>query len=139
MTLSGVLSRIHPIEANWFLSSYVVAAGFSVLLLAVLWSEPKFPDFLAPAQKFGAAASFSLYAIHLPIVTFLAAFAAKYVTSTSPNVSLALALGATILMIPGSWMFAAQTEARTSQFREFLRKCARRLNHSKSRGQAGAH
>lgn len=101
----------------------MLAAGFSIFLLTLLLANPV-PFRAIPAlAAYGAGASFSLYAIHFPIMAFAAGLFVG-AQRLAPNSS-AIALVALVLLttVGAGWMFSRVTESRTNA----LRQAAHRL------------
>lgn len=100
----------------------IEAASFALFLFALLRSDPPRFGALGPLAAYGARASFSLYAIHFPLM----ALAAGWVVGDArlvPDAGAALAAVAILaLACAAAWLFAAQTEARTGALRAWLRR-----------------
>ncbi len=98
-----------------------LAISFGLLLLALVGTALPFPPALAPIAHYGRRASFSLYAIHFPIV----ALAGGWVTGRSRlapgGLALLLVVALTALCLVAGWWFAAGSEAFTPRLRDWLR------------------
>ena len=121
--------RYSLVEIWWIggLADFVIALGFASLLLTLrfdigpVWRacrsgmHAKFSDF-----------SYSLYALHMPVVIFLCAAAQHWLGAgwhSIPDSAARWLLAAAILLAAAaaSWLFSRQTEARTPALRRFLR------------------
>jgi peptidoglycan/LPS O-acetylase OafA/YrhL len=110
-----------------------LAISFGLLLLAMVRSGLPFPRLLAPIAHYGRKASFSLYAIHFPIV----ALAGGWITGRSrlapSGWALLLVLALTGFCVGAGWLFARGSEAFTPRLRGWLRQ---RLLAPAQRGSA---
>lgn len=98
------------------------AASFALFLFTLLRSDPPRIAALQPFAAYGARASFSLYAIHFPLMALAAGWIVGP-TRLPPDARtavLVLALLAAALAL--AWLFAALTEARTERLRRALRR-----------------
>jgi peptidoglycan/LPS O-acetylase OafA/YrhL len=100
----------------------IEAASFALFLFTLLRSDPPQMAALRPLATYGARASFSLYAIHFPLM----ALAAGWVVGPArlaPGGDAGLEMGAILLLaLIAAWLFAGQTEARTGALRDWLRR-----------------
>ncbi|WP_162233320.1 acyltransferase family protein [Sphingomonas sp. Leaf33] len=95
----------------------LLAMSFALFLLALLLRNPRAAPGVAPFARYGARASFSLYAIHFPVMAFAAGALigpARLAPDAKGLTLVALTLTATIGV---AWVFAGLTEARTSRVR----------------------
>lgn len=101
------------------------AAAFALFLFTLLRSDPPRIAVLRPLAVYGARASFSLYAIHFPLMALAAGWVVGPIRLV-PDGAAALAV-VTILAIALviGWLFAAQTEARTGALRDWIRRRVR--------------
>lgn len=98
------------------------AATFALFLFTLLSSDPPRIGMLRPFAVYGARASFSLYAIHFPLMALTAGWVVGP-TRLAPGGEAALAVGAILMLALGAaWVFSAQTEARTGALRGWLRR-----------------
>jgi peptidoglycan/LPS O-acetylase OafA/YrhL len=98
------------------------AASFALFLFTLLRSDPPRLAALRPLAVYGARASFSLYAIHFPLIALAAGWVVGG-TRLVPGGEAALAVGAILLLaLAAAWLFAAQTEVRTGALRHWLRR-----------------
>ena len=98
----------------------VLALLFALFLLALIVVNPRPLDLLRPAAAYGAAASFSLYATHFPVMAFAVALSIG-ADRLAPDAD-AIAIVAAILFgsLAIARLFARHTEARTPQLRRWL-------------------
>jgi peptidoglycan/LPS O-acetylase OafA/YrhL len=100
----------------------IEAASFALFLFTLLRSDLPRIAALRPLATYGAQASFSLYAIHFPLMALAAGWIVGD-TRLAPGGEAALAVAAIlVLALAAAWLFAAQTEARTGALRESLRR-----------------
>jgi peptidoglycan/LPS O-acetylase OafA/YrhL len=103
----------------------IEAASFALFLFTLLRSDPPRIAALRPIASYGARASFSLYAIHFPLMALAAGWIVGD-TRLAPGGEAALAVGAIlILVLAMAWLFAGQTEARTGALRDWIRRRVR--------------
>ncbi len=101
------------------------AAAFALFLLTLLRSNPPPLAALRPLAVYGARASFSLYAIHFPLMALAAGWMVGP-TRLAPSGEAAVAVVAILaLALAAAWIFASQTEARTGALRDWLRRRVR--------------
>lgn len=99
----------------------VVGTAFALFLLALLRASPRPRALARPAARFGAAASFSLYAIHLPILVLIATRLPPG-GRTPPNLARLGEFFAVLLVILAlARIFAFLTEGQTGKVRQALR------------------
>lgn len=98
------------------------AASFALFLFTLLRSDPPRIAALQPFATYGARASFSLYAIHFPLMALAAGWIVgpTRLTPDARTAVLVVALLAASLAL--AWLFAALTEARTERLRRALRR-----------------
>jgi peptidoglycan/LPS O-acetylase OafA/YrhL len=111
---------------DYFAGCYLISGGFAILLIILLRYNVGIPRLAWPIARFGADASFSLYAYHLPVlVALIAIFCGRQPWALDiAHVALAMVIGA--VLIAGAWGFAWATEARTGQVRLFLKRLVAR-------------
>jgi len=81
-----------------------------------------FPGWFDPVARYGARASFSLYAVHYPFLAFVLA-AIGYNARRQPDLaSFALIVGLCLLAVGTAWLFSRATEAKTGRLREAIRR-----------------
>ncbi len=97
-----------------------LAGTFALFLYILLRTDPKTPRWLGPLSTYGAKASFSLYALHFPIIAFMAALLldAERLPPTGANIALVGAALASTIFACG--LFAALTERHTAGVRSFF-------------------
>ncbi|MDE2301565.1 MAG: acyltransferase [Sphingomonadales bacterium] len=98
-----------------------LAIGFALLLFTLAQSGRRLPRWLAPLAAFGRRASFSLYAIHYPIIALAGGWLTGPARLAPSPVAVLWVLGLFALCLAAAWLFAAQTEARTGWLRARLR------------------
>lgn len=112
-----------------------LGGAVAVLLVGLVATRASYPTLLDRVSRFGAEASFSLYAIHFPV----AALAAAYLTREGRLPLSAGSVGAivaiTFACIAGARLFGALTEAHTGVVRHWLRQW--RPSDSRRGGSAG--
>jgi peptidoglycan/LPS O-acetylase OafA/YrhL len=103
----------------------VLSVAFAAFLLALILARPAFASGMRHLAGFGARASFSLYAIHFPVIAIVAAFAVgdRRLAPDAPGAAIALA--ALAVSVLASLGFAQVTEARTGRVRGWLARLAR--------------
>lgn len=99
-----------------------LAVAFAAFILTLLVVRPVFPPVLRYLATFGARSSFSLYAIHFPVIALLAAFAVgrERLPPSASNVLVCIA--AVLASIAVSMFFAMATEAHTPRVRDAIRR-----------------
>lgn len=103
-------------------SDQFVGLAFSLVLWGLLRDAVRFPRWLAPFARYGAGASFSLYAIHVPLFAFvLSAVGGDPGAGREPFVLVVVVLALCLLAVAVGWLFARITEAKTAQFRQIAR------------------
>lgn len=104
----------------------LLALSFSLVLLTLLLTNPPLVPVIRRCASYGAGASFSLYAIHFPLMAFAAALligAQRMAPSLAAISLVALTLAISIAI---AWLFARSTEARTAALRKSVRRLLRR-------------
>ncbi len=117
---AGVLLTTAMIRQSW--TDIPLAISFGVLLLAAERSALPFPRLLAPLAHYGRKASFSLYAIHFPIVALVGGLAIGRARLAPGAWSLLLVLALTAFCLLAGWLFALGSEAYTPRLRDWLRQ-----------------
>ncbi|MCW3837267.1 acyltransferase family protein [Sphingomonas canadensis] len=104
----------------------LLALSFSLVLLTLLLTNPPLVPGIQRCAAYGAGASFSLYAIHFPLMAFAAALligGQRMAPGVAAISLVALTLAASIAI---AWLFARATEARTATLRRTFRRLLRR-------------
>ncbi|MCP3731599.1 acyltransferase [Sphingomonas sp. MG17] len=96
------------------------AACFALFLFTLLRGAPRRWRLLRPFAAYGARASFSLYAIHFPVMAFLAGLAVGGQRFAPDARALTVAIAILLAVAGAGWAFAALTEARTGALRRSL-------------------
>ena len=99
------------------LEDSVLATSFALFLLALLLRNPRVAPGVAPCARYGAGASFSLYAIHFPVMAFAAGTLIGPARLVPDAKGLTLVAFTLIGTVGVAWLFASLTEARTSRVR----------------------
>ncbi len=98
------------------------ATSFALFLFTLLRSNPPRVAMLRPLAVYGARASFSLYAIHFPLIALAAGWTVGP-TRLAPDARTAVLVVALLTAaLAIAWLFAAQTEGRTAALRDWLRR-----------------
>lgn len=97
-----------------------LAATFALFLFTLLRVDPVPPRWLRPLAAYGARASFSLYALHFPVIAFAAALLLDTgrLPPSAANIVLVAATLASVLFVCS--VFARYTERNTGRVRSFL-------------------
>ncbi|WCT72721.1 acyltransferase [Sphingomonas naphthae] len=99
----------------------LLGAGFALLLAMLLWAPPSIALPIGPLARYGAASSFSLYAIHYPIAALLASsILSGRLPFGAASVGLILAI-ALVCMIVAAF-FSRVTEAQTGRVRGAIKR-----------------
>jgi len=103
-------------------SSLVLGGAFSLFFWVLLRLDPGQLRPVAPFARYGAGSSFSLYALHFPVILALASIIAPG-RRTMPDFARLLQWGGLVLAaIVLAWLFSRLTEARTPQLRDWARR-----------------
>lgn len=102
-------------------SDFLLALCFGLFLLALTRGQVRFPAFLALLATFGRQSSFSLYAIHFPVLALAAGLSLDGERLAPSAVSIGLVLALTSLCIGLGWVFSRLTERHTAALRDWLR------------------
>jgi peptidoglycan/LPS O-acetylase OafA/YrhL len=100
----------------------IEAASFALFLFTLLRSDPPRIAALRPLASFGAQASFSLYAIHFPLIALAAGWIVGDARLAPGGEAVLAVVAILILALAAAWLFAAQTEARTGALRNWIRR-----------------
>jgi len=101
----------------------LLAAAFALFLASLLRRAAQPARWVAPIARYGARASFSLYAIHFPMLTLATALLVNRERLDANVASLGVVLMLLLANIVAAWFFAGLTEAHTGR----LRRRAERL------------
>lgn len=102
---------------DYALEDPVLAMAFAVFLLTLLLLNPRVLPAIVPFARYGAQASFSLYAIHFPVMAFVAGALIDR-TRLPPGIYGFSLVAVTLLMtVVLARRFAALTEAKTGLVR----------------------
>lgn len=97
-----------------------VGLAFAAFIRALLIAGPAPLKLARPLERFGAGSSFSLYAIHLPVVVLIATVLPPGGRGMPDAARLAAFVGITALVTALAWAFSMGTEARTGHVRSRL-------------------
>lgn len=100
-----------------------LAATFALFLYVLLRADPLAPRWLLPLAAYGARASFSLYALHFPVIAFAAAILlnTERLPPVAANVVLVAGTLASAIIVCG--VFARCTERHTEGCVRFCLAC----------------
>lgn len=98
------------------------AAAFALFLFTLLRSDPPPLAGLRPLAAYGARASFSLYAIHFPLMALAAGWVVGERRLVPDGEAVLVVVAILALALAAAWLFAAQTEKRTGALRAWLRR-----------------
>ncbi|WP_294267041.1 acyltransferase [uncultured Sphingomonas sp.] len=105
---------------DWFGEDLILASAAALFVAALTMRDPRFPAILTPIARFGASSSFSLYAIHFPIMTMAAGLIVGP-ARLAPGIA---AIGVVLAVLAGTVVvaiaFSRLTEARTASLRRWL-------------------
>src|SRR5690606_33274351 len=106
---------------DYRIEDLLLAASFAIFLYGMLRANPKEWAMFAPIARYGAGASFSLYAIHFPLM----AMATGLLIARDRMAPSATAMALVAAMLIGSlviaWGFSRVTEQNTVKVRQWLR------------------
>lgn len=105
-----------------FSRDVTLAVAFAAFILTLLVVRPVFPPVLRGLATFGARSSFSLYAIHFPVIALLAAFAIGRERLPASAANVLVVIAAVLASIAVSMSFAMATEAHTPRVRDAIRR-----------------
>lgn len=100
----------------------VLAASFAGFLLVLIGARPRALPGIAALARFGARSSFSLYAIHFPVIAFAAALTLGERRLPPDLGGVSLVILALLAAVAASVAFSALTEARTGAVRDYLNR-----------------
>lgn len=114
------LTLIWARAGDWLAEDLVLASLAAVFVTALVARDPLLPRILAPLARFGALGSFSLYAIHFPIMTMAAGLIVGPARLAPGTGSIAVVLAVLTATIVFAALFARLTEANTGRLRRWL-------------------
>ena len=103
-------------------SSLVLGAAFSLFFWVLLRTNPGNWPMVKPLARYGANASFSLYAVHFPLILVVASLLPPGTRVAPDGARLATWCGMVLAVIGLAWLFSRLTEARTGELREWARR-----------------
>lgn len=123
---------IGHVIANYYLGSYAIALGFATFLYAVLRSNLGIPEVLSPLARYGGSSSYSLYAVHAPILLgALALLMGESRMKPSPE-GMVLAVALTLALVGFAYVFSLATEYQTDKLRATFEKWLRSATAGRS-------
>ncbi len=101
-----------------------VAVAFALMLLALCLTDPAIWRVMRPVARYGAQSSYSLYAIHFPVLALIVApiVGSQRLRSTPGHWLLIIALIVTLVVV--GWMLSHITERHTGRLRGRLKRLA---------------
>jgi len=118
LALALAASRLQHLGAA---ADLVVGTAFALFLWALLRASPSALTLAKPAARFGAAASFSFYAIHMPMVMLIATLLPPGGRTLPDLARLSEFLGVVLAILIIARIFAFLTEGQTARLRQALR------------------
>lgn len=103
-------------------SEILVGAAFAGFLWVMLRTDPAAHPAAEPFARYGANASFSLYAMHFPLLAFAAAFVPPGHRAMPDAMRLAMFVAMLLAALCAGWVFSLLTERQTPKIRTALRK-----------------
>jgi peptidoglycan/LPS O-acetylase OafA/YrhL len=117
--LATARSRILPGE----LSDLLVGMAFGVLVWGLLRGGARFPRrLLTRVSNYGAGTSFSLYALHYPLLAFALAAVGQRQRVSPTLSSFAVIVALAVLAVATAWLFSQVTEANTGRLRAAVKR-----------------
>lgn len=120
----GALAASRFQALDLLLGDWLVGFSFAVVLWCLLQRRPPVPLPVRPLAHLGATASFSLYAIHYPLLAMLATLLNGDVRLGPTLPAMALVLAVTAVLACCGVVFARLTEAHTATLRRWIRQTA---------------
>jgi peptidoglycan/LPS O-acetylase OafA/YrhL len=118
-----VTSRIPNLPVDGSIQDLAISGSFALLLFVLIRSARTYPHWLTPLCRYGAGSSYSLYAVHFPLVVLLAALFVTPAHRLAPSGRLLVSfvLIAFVAIVFG-YGLSVVTEANTSKLRRLLKK-----------------
>jgi peptidoglycan/LPS O-acetylase OafA/YrhL len=120
LLFAAIMLGTGAVKQSW--TDLPLAIGFGLLLLALNRTATPFPSLLRPLASFGRNSSFSLYAIHFPIIALLGGWLVGKTRLLPGAYSLLLVLALTAVCMLAGWALSRGTERFTPQLRALLRR-----------------
>ncbi|RVQ68874.1 acyltransferase [Croceicoccus ponticola] len=118
LLIALVVARLHIVPLA--VSDIAVGGTFAGIVWALLRLDPCFPRIAQIFALYGSRSSFSLYAIHFPLLMFVLGLTGLS-DRMQPGVEAMFGLGVLVLLaIAAGWGFSLLTEARTSNVRRWF-------------------
>jgi peptidoglycan/LPS O-acetylase OafA/YrhL len=125
-------ARSHPV--GYDAGCLLISGGFAMVLACVLRFDVGVPRIVAPLARFGASASFSLYAYHLPVLVVVIALVCGSGTLPLSPVGVLVAAVTCVGLVVGGGLFASLTERHTDRLRAWAEvRLGRRGPHAVAR------
>jgi peptidoglycan/LPS O-acetylase OafA/YrhL len=103
------------------INDLLVGSAFAVVLWGLLRGALPFPSWLDALARYGAGASFSLYATHIPLFAFLLAIIGHDAARKPDAVGYAMIALLCLTAVTVAWLFSRVTEANTSRVRRLIK------------------
>jgi peptidoglycan/LPS O-acetylase OafA/YrhL len=97
-----------------------LATAFAIFLHTLLRADPALPAWARPLASYGSRASFSLYAVHFPLLALTAGLVVDDQRLPPTPASIATVVAAVSVTAAFCWAFAWCTERRTGRLRNAL-------------------
>jgi peptidoglycan/LPS O-acetylase OafA/YrhL len=110
---------VHMLNLGFIPSAITIGLGFAALLWGLLRSPVHWPRWLRGFSRYGAGSSFSLYAIHFPVLALCVALLPR---QSQPAMLLVAALGLTAFLAGWGYLFSRFTERNTGWLRTRMRQ-----------------
>ncbi|MDV6332324.1 acyltransferase [Asticcacaulis sp. 201] len=104
------------------IANVLVAISFAVLLYCALTAKLRMPKVLSPVARFGASSSYSLYAMHFPLIVFVLNFIVPQHRLAANWSSWLLVFTLPIPVVIIGYVFSIMTEANTEKVKAAVRK-----------------
>ncbi len=98
----------------------LLAGAFALFLHGLILLDPPRSRLAAALARFGSRASFSLYAIHFPILALLAGLLVGHQRLAPGWIAMGISLALVAIAVVTATLFARATEARTESLRRYL-------------------
>ncbi|ESQ84911.1 hypothetical protein AEAC466_07585 [Asticcacaulis sp. AC466] len=104
------------------IANALVGISFAALLYCALTAKLRMPKVLLPVARFGATSSYSLYAMHFPLIVFVLNFIVPEHRLAANWFSWLLVFTLPILVGIIAYVFSIMTEANTEKVKAVVRK-----------------
>ena len=100
----------------------VLGVSFALALYLLARAKVAMPGWLELPARYGARASFSLYAVHFPMLAFVGGWLTRSGRFTTGPMGVMLVLAVTAGLLAAGWLFSLVTERHTDRLRQALRR-----------------